>query len=355
MRSRVIICLCFLFLSVCSGGQRKIVHTPDIPGYVTLKCDFHLHTVFSDGKVWPTVRIDEAVRDGLDAVAITDHLEYTPLQEFVKNDPDAPWKICEEYARERNIILVHGTEIGRNTMPPGHMNALFIQDASLCNKDSVWDCYEEAIRQGAFLMWNHPGWKNQRPDGIPKMYAIHHRLIEKGWLHAIEFFNNVEYYPLVLEMCRQNNLAVMANSDVHGLISEVYRQPDYPHRPMTLVFAKERSHEGLREALFAGRTLAWFRDTIAGKEEFAGPFFDQCITVGKPYDENEKKRFIEITNNSDIPFNLVNGNHSPRSVTLNSNTATRIAINKTTVSPLVYEAGNILTGEKQKLRVEIRF
>lgn len=355
MKNRVIIFIFLFFLAVCSSGQRKIVRTPGIPGTVTIKCDLHMHTVFSDGDVWPTIRIDEAVRDGLDAIAITDHLEYTPRKDFVVVDPDAPWKIGEKYAKERNIILVHGTEIGRNTMPPGHMNALFIQDASLCNKDSVWDCYEEAIRQGAFLIWNHPGWKNQRPDGIPRMYAIHHRLIEKGWLHGIEFFNNKEYYPLVLEMCRQNNLAVMAGSDVHGLISDVYRQPDDQHRPMTLVFAKERSHEGLREALFAGRTLAWFRDTIAGKEEFAGPFFNQCISVGKPYYENEKKRFLEIINNSDIPFNLVNGNHSPRTVTLKSNTVTRIAINKTTDSPLVYEVGNIFTGENKKLRVEIRF
>jgi hypothetical protein len=147
----------------------------------------------------------------------------------------------------------------------------------------------------------------------------------------------------------------MASSDMHGLISDAYMPPDYQHRPMTLVFSKERSHDGLREALFAGRTLVMFRDTIAGKEEFAGPFFYQCISVGKPCYENEKKRFIEIANNSDIPFNLVNGNHSPRSVTLKTNTATRIAINKTTVSPLVYEAGNILTGENKKLRVEIRF
>jgi len=35
---------------------------PDIPGYYTIKCDLHMHTVFSDGKVWPTVRVDAAIR-----------------------------------------------------------------------------------------------------------------------------------------------------------------------------------------------------------------------------------------------------------------------------------------------------
>lgn len=37
---------------------RKEILIPDIAGYLTLKCDFHMHTVFSDGNVWPTVRVD---------------------------------------------------------------------------------------------------------------------------------------------------------------------------------------------------------------------------------------------------------------------------------------------------------
>ena len=77
-------------------------------------------------------------------------------------------------------------------MPPGHVNALFIQDASLLEVDSVMDAYAAAIKQGAFLLWNHPGWKSQQPDGIPRMYDIHKTLIEKGWLHGIEFFNSNE-------------------------------------------------------------------------------------------------------------------------------------------------------------------
>jgi hypothetical protein len=82
-------------------GQRKIINLPDLAGYVTLKCDFHMHTVFSDGNVWPTVRIDEALRDGLDAIAITDHLEYSPHADYIPADHNAAWKTGEGYARER--------------------------------------------------------------------------------------------------------------------------------------------------------------------------------------------------------------------------------------------------------------
>jgi hypothetical protein len=355
MKRLTIISLLFISLTSVVIGQRKTVHLPDIPGYVTLKCDFHMHTVFSDGNVWPTVRIDEALRDGLDAIAITDHLEYSSKEDFIPKDPNAAWKICEGYARERNLILVHGTEITRD-MPPGHFNALFVTDASFIDKDSVWDAFEEAIKQGSFLQWNHPGWQAQEPDGIPKMYEIHQKLIKNGWLHGIEFFNDSEYYPLVFTFCKQYNLALMGNSDVHGTISEIYTEPENTNRPMTLVFAKERSLKSLREAMFAGRTMVYFRDILVGKEEFAKPFFYQSISVGKPYYQNDKNLFFEVTNKSDVPFYLVNGiPGAPSSITLAANASTRIVLSKKITAPLVYDVRNILTGEKEVLKAELKY
>jgi histidinol phosphatase-like PHP family hydrolase len=355
MRKLIIIVLLFCFVSFSGFSQRKIVNLPDLPGYITLKCDFHMHTVFSDGNVWPTVRVGEAFRDGLDAIAITDHIDYTPKKDFIPIDHNAAWKIAESTARDFNIILVHGAEITRK-MPPGHVNALFIHDASLLAVDSVMDAYAEAIRQGAFLLWNHPGWKSQEPDGIPKLYPIHKTLIEKGWLHGIEFFNNNEYYPLVMTFCKQYNLAVMANGDNHGIISEEYIEPYYTNRPMTLVFAKERTLDALKEAMFAGRTLACFKDMIAGKEEYARPFFYQCISVGKPYYENEKSIYFEITNRSDVPFYLVNGiPDAPKAITLSANSVTRVVVGKKVTSPLIYDVKNIITGEDEVLKIELKY
>jgi len=355
MKKLIFIALFVIFTGTIVNGQRRIVNLPDIPGYVTLKCDFHLHTVFSDGDVWPTVRIDEALRDGLDAIAITDHLEYNPKKDFIPVDHNAAWKIGEGYAKERNLILVHGAEITRK-MPPGHFNALFIKDASLIAKDSVWDSFEAAIKQGAFLQWNHPGWKSQQPDGIPRMYDIHISLIKNGWLHGIEFFNGSEYYPLVFEMCKQYNLALMGNSDNHGVISEEYTEPTYSNRPMTLVLAKGKSHDALKEALFAGRTLVWFRDMLAGKEEYAKPFFYQCISVGEPYYQDDKNLYFEVTNNSDIPFYLINGIvNAPLSVTLTANSITRVVLSKKVTVPLVYDVRNVVTGEDEVLKVELKY
>lgn len=355
MKKTTSILLVLMLSCSLAAGQKKIIKVPDIKGFVTLKCDFHMHTVFSDGSVWPTVRIDEAIRDGLDAIAITDHLEYTPKKDYIPVDHNAAWKIAEGYARERNFILVHGTEITRD-MPPGHFNALFITDASLIARDSVWDCFEEAIKQGAFLQWNHPGWKAQQPDGIPRMYDIHKKLIKNGWLHGIEFFNDSEYYPLVFTFCKENNLALMGNSDIHASISETYFAPEYPNRPMTLVFAKERSMNSLKEAMFAGRTLVYFRDIIAGREELAKPFFYNCISVGKPYFENDKNIFFEVTNNSDLPYYLVNGvPGAPSSITLYPGAVTRVVVSKKVTAPLIYDVRNVMTGENEVLKIELKY
>ena len=353
MKKLLISVLLLIAISFSKFSQRKTINLPDLPGFVTLKCDFHMHTVFSDGNVWPLVRVAEAYVDGLDAIAITDHIEYTPKKDYIPVDYNAAWKIAETPAREGNIILVHGAEITRD-MPPGHLNALFITDANELVKDSVYDVVEAAVKQGAFIQWNHPGWRAQEPDGIPKLYDIHKQFLKNGWINGIEFFNDSEYYPLILDWCKQYNLAVMGNSDVHGIISDSYRKPEYTNRPMTLVFAKERSSESLKEALFAGRTLVYFRDVIAGKEEFAGSFFEQCISVGKPYYENSRNRYFEITNHSDVPFYLINGPEgAPGSITLGANSVTRVVLNRNFNDPLVYDVKNIMTGSDTILKVKI--
>jgi 3',5'-nucleoside bisphosphate phosphatase len=337
------------------SAQRRVYNLPQLEGKVTLKCDFHTHTIFSDGKVWPTVRVDEAWRDGLDVLAITDHIEYLPHKDYIPTDFNAAWKITQTYARERNIILVNGTEITRS-MPPGHLNALFITDASKLDKPDFMDVIEEAISQGAFIEWNHPGWKSQEPDGIPKLYELHHKLLEKGWLHGIEFFNSTEYYPLVLKFCEEYKLTVIGNSDVHGLISEDYFKVPGAHRPMTLLFAKERSHDSAKEAMFNGETLVWSNDMIAGKEALASEFFAKSITVSKPFFRNDKNSFIEIQNHTDIPWFLINGPQgAPATITIPANSVTRVVIANTFTGKLTYDVRNILTGENRVLKTEIRY
>ena len=355
MKTKVLIIVTLLLGTVTLTAQRRVVNMPDIPGYVTLKCDFHMHTVFSDGNVWPTQRIGEAWRDGLDAISITDHIEYQPHRQYIPTDHNAAWKIARSTAANYNIILVMGTEITRS-MPPGHLNALFITEPDSLVKDDFMQVIEAAIEQGAFIQWNHPGWKSQQPDGIPRMYDVHRELIAREWLHGIEYYNHVEFYPLVMDMCRDNKLAVMGNSDVHGVISEEFSAPQYSHRPMTLVFARERTPESLREAMFARRTAVWYGDFLAGFEEYVAPFFRAAVAAGKPFRDDGKTIWFELTNNSDLPMELTGGPEgAPGAVSLPARSSVIIKADRRYLEePVNYEVSNIITGTNTVLKVAIR-
>jgi len=343
------IIIVFAFLSLnASNAQKKIINIPDIPGYVTLKCDFHIHTVFSDGNVWPTYRIDEAWKDGLDVLAITDHLEYLPHSEYIPADHNASYEIAHKRADERNLILIHATEITRE-MPPGHLNALFLEDAAAVYVEDPAETIEKAIEQGAFIQWNHPGWKSQEPDGIPKLYDIHRELLARGYIHGIEFFNCDEHYMNVLEWCREYDLAVMANSDEHDIISEHY---GHSTRPMTLVFAEERTEESLKKAMFDTRTLAYFDNTLAGREDLLKQVFEESISVGQPYYENEKYEWVEISNISDVPFYMINGKPgAAEEFTIEANSITTLRIEKGTEHPLEWDVKNMLTAFEEYLHI----
>ena len=153
---------------------------PDIKNYRTLLTDFHQHTVFSDGLVWPTIRVEEAIKDGLDAISLTEHLEYQPFSKDIPNpDRNRVYNVAKSFADnqnkslERKLIVVNGQEITRS-MPPGHVNAIFLNDANklLHPKDSL-NAILEANKQNAFVFWNHPAWPSQRSDGIAKLDEFH--------------------------------------------------------------------------------------------------------------------------------------------------------------------------------------
>ncbi len=307
----------FLFLLVVTGytgfGQaethvhnRKITF-PDIPGYFTLKCDFHIHTVFSDGNVWPTIRVEEAIKDGLDAISLTEHLEYQPHSKDIPHpDRNRSYEIASELAKAYDLLVIHGVEITRS-MPPGHANAIFINDANKLNLDDPLEAYQEANRQGAFVFWNHPNWIAQRKDGIATLTPMHETLIKDKLLHGIEVVNDVTYSDEALEIAIKHNLSVIGTSDIHGLIDWQYHVHEGGHRPITLVMSKERTPESIKEALFAGRTIAWFNNLLVGKSEDVSPLIEASLEIGKAkYQGSSSVANVEIHNHSDAEFILQN-------------------------------------------------
>jgi hypothetical protein len=252
--------------------------------------------------------VGEAWVEGLEVIAITDHMEYVPHADDVKVDFNRSHELVKNLAAERNLILVKASEITRQT-PPGHFNALFIQDASvLLSGKAVPETDKEAVAkavaQKAFIFWNHPGWKAETIKGSYEWIDFVDQMRKENNLHGIEVFNGTHFYRKALDWAVDHNLTVISNTDVHGLVGLEYQLGDNSHRTMTLVFARERSEAGVREALEAGRTVAWCGKYLAGKEEHLKNLFHACVHPGKPYLKKGTTRYFEISNKSDLYFEL---------------------------------------------------
>lgn len=284
------------------------IEFPDVPDYLTIVCDLHQHTVFSDGNVWPTIRVEEALKDGVDAISLTEHLEYQPHRDDIPHpDRNRSFEIARKFAAANDLLVIHGAEITRD-LPPGHCNAIFIQDANkLLVADSL-AVFRAAQQQGAFVFWNHPNWTAQAPDGISRLTEFHRLLIDQQLLHGIEVVNEFTYSAEALQIALENDLTIMGTSDIHGLIDWEYQVHDgIGHRPVTLAFAKERNEAAVKEALMNGRTAVWFNNTLIGKEENIVPLLHSCLQIaGAAYQTDKTVANVIIENRSDADFILEN-------------------------------------------------
>jgi hypothetical protein len=366
-----LIFFCFSFIvpqvKLSAQTQRKI-EFPDLPDYQTLISDLHQHTVFSDGSVWPDIRVKEALFDGVDVIALTEHLEYQPHQKDLPHkDRNRSYELAKEYAKNHDLIVIHGAEITRD-LPPGHSNALFIQDANQMVHDDYMDAFREAKKQGAFIFWNHPNWVGQNTQGITELSPIHEALIKEGLLHGVEVTNENTFADQALTIANEHELTILGTSDIHELIDWLFDIPGGGHRPVTLVFAKERSELGVKEALFEGRTVAWYQNSLIGQEKYLIPLIESSLVVDTAYYQmygNKETQIanVVIFNHSDATYLLNNESdfsfyHATDVIQLNPQTSTTLSV-KTIKSlssfELNFEVLNAIYAKKMhpKIRLEI--
>jgi|TARA_B100000902_G_scaffold349423_1_gene357980 predicted metal-dependent phosphoesterase TrpH len=319
----------------------RLIEFPDTENYKTIVADLHTHSVFSDGHVWPNIRVAEALRDGLDAIAITEHLEYQPhISEIPHSDRNVAFIEASRAAKGTDIIVIAGSEITREN-PIGHINAIFIENANkLINLDKsnlpaakkliearqneadkenmdmvnhlalsyVWPVEEaisEANRQGAFVFLNHPMW-NAR-DGIAKLSSLHEEFIAQNLLHGIEVVNENTFSEEALAIALEKKLTIIGTSDVHNLIDWDYIPHQGNHRPVTLIFSKERDKNSIKEALFDGRTVVWFENLLIGEERNIIPLLESLLTIDSAvYKDNPSILNLTISNQSDARMQINN-------------------------------------------------
>ncbi len=294
-------------------SPRQIV-IPDAGGFKVLKGDFHIHTLFSDGLVMPADRVTEAVRNGLDVISITDHIEYRPyfsltgkwkLNNEQGGDYNLSYNLAKVDADRLNLLLIHGTEITKSTMAPGHFNVLFPRDVNPIA--AVVDDWRKMLRvaadQGGFIFWNHPGWEAPKSGGIEKgaplrFTAEHEEVCRQGLIQGIEIFNGMEHYPVVSDWCNERDLAIFANSDIHPSELNQYGIQN-PLRPITLVLAKERTVESVREAMFAKRTIGWAAGMLWGRDPWLPELFKSSVEI-----KTITPGTLELTNKSSLPITV---------------------------------------------------
>jgi hypothetical protein len=324
-----------------------------------------MHTVFSDGLVWPTVRVDEAWRQGLDAIAITDHIEYKPHKEDVSTNYSRSYDLAIARAKALNLILIRAAEITRGE-PPGHLNTLFLDRLEPLRNTNTWEAVKAAAEQGAFIFWNHPGWK--QPEKKAKWYKEQGEFYDQGWLKGLEIVNGADYDPIVHRWCVQKRLTMLADSDVHNPILMELDLAAGEHRPMTLVLAKSRSAEAIKEALFARRTVVWTQNLLIGEETFLKPIFYESIQVKNPdvIIEGKGSVLVQIYNRSPVPIELATQDSPkeitvPTKLTLYAQKTSLLELRGKTTNQsgikelfLPFRASNFKVMPKQALPVEIR-
>ena len=303
-----ILLLAFALPAAAQAPQpfRTLLPVPDLPGFKTLKGDFHLHTIFSDGNVVPSVHITEAWRDGLDVISLTEHVEYHPHKDYVPVDPGRSYTLGRPLAEQLGVLLIPGAEITKTVDGvPTHFNALFVNDWAALNVPDVHEALRRARSQSAFVFWNHPGWRVERPMWTAAVALAH----EEKLFHGMELVNGPNFYDGAYPWIEEKKLTILANSDEH--------QPTTPRaaagtlRPITLLFVKSADAAGVREALEARRTAAWLDDQMWGAEEYlrglwqGAVSFDNAADAARAEGRRRGSTFVlRIRNTSAIPFRI---------------------------------------------------
>ena len=311
---------------------RKNLVLPALDGLNCYTADLHVHTFYSDGEVSPAERVLEAWSEGLDIIAITDHIE-TRRQErsmlkFLKGySPDKKGfepinTRCSRGvpADERGIVsdlnlsvklavkatkkypevtIIKGAEISREPVNIGHYCALFTKDNNTIYSTDDAQTIRNARAQGALITHNHPGWERTSTDYTEfekKIYA-------EGLIDGIEVANGAWFYPKVVQRAIDKKLYMVSATDIHNTSASRYGDKPF-FRNMTLIFAKDKSEKSLRKALLSQKTLSYCGGNIIGEKSMLEKFFKASV-LATYVCQNKKNHTIRLTNNTSFDYTVV--------------------------------------------------
>ncbi|MBO7393765.1 MAG: hypothetical protein J6U98_06150 [Abditibacteriota bacterium] len=317
------------------GGELKEIkylcaypdtHFPNTENHFTLQGDFHVHTSDgSDGKNTTEERMAEAKARGLDVIAVTDHGWVVAERKYAKKQREKAQKLADELG----LIYMPGFETGLKFPPLNGREHIVVFDTDEdpvdfdhgLTEDGGEHDYMKRIEylneKGAFIIWPHP---DSDYPGIELADELARepikKLIEKGLIKGVELINgDTAEYPSqywgerytrqvgprggclwmrVMDYAVKHNLAVFSNTDAHNALIPCY----------TLILAKERTRKGVREALEAGRTAAYFEDILWARRDVA----EELIKAMAPFNRyiaDEGRHIVKATFTNTSPMILM--------------------------------------------------
>ena len=298
--------------------QRREIILPKVNGYNVYKADLHTHSIFSDGDCTPKYRVREAWLDGLDVMAVTEHIEVRrmekPYMQFMRaeisdktkqehkgvvSDLNLPVELSKKEAVAYGITIIPGVEITRTPETIGHYNALFTSDNNTIHAEDPMEAIKNARKQGALIMHNHPGWRRKSLD----MPEFEKKVYGEKLIDGVEVMNGSEFYPKVATRAKELGLFISSNTDIHNSTALSYAAGGHL-RNMTLILAPDKSLKSLKEALKARRSIAYSFGALAGDEQLLKDFFVASVKFEILSKNANGTTAMWMTNNTSFDYYL---------------------------------------------------
>ena len=318
--------------------NRTEIYIPQVNGMNFYKADLHIHTIYSDGDVTPDMRVLEAWYDGLDAIAITDHMEYRRIEremmaymgKYIREDirkegpvntnimrqgPDAngilvdfnvAYESAAKKARDFGLLVIRGVEVTRKHN--GDYNAIFTTDNNAIYDPDLAQTLRNARAQGAFVFHNHPDYDKNNANTLTN---VANGLYEQGLIDGVEVANGRKTWAYLYSHAVEGGYTPMANSDAHEYIYWKYGRScdhDIPrYRNMNLILADALTVDDLRDALKAGNSIAYSNNNLVGKCDLLKALFTASVEF-KIQRTASTQHHVNVVNRSSLPYYFKIGN-----------------------------------------------
>lgn len=210
-----------------------------------MKCDLHTHSTFSDGTRTPAAIVDECVKIGLSAIALTDHNTVKGLYEF-KNG-----------AEGKNIECVSGVEISTDYKDKDvHIVGLFLNEERYHDVEVFLEKANERKRESTKKLINalsKDGYKIdydeicQNHAGQINRAVVASELMKKGYIPDIKsafktlLLENGGYYTPPKRIASEEAIEFLASIRAVSVLAHPY-----------LTFSVSEADEFLRMAVSHG-------------------------------------------------------------------------------------------------------